>query len=49
MGVLVWYTGSIENCIQAQGRRAGGVLFVCAERLRDGRRRNADVVVIVTA
>ena len=26
---ITCYTGYIENCTQAQGRRAGGVLFVC--------------------
>ena len=34
MGALVCYTDTIENCTQAQGRRAGGVLFVCARSVR---------------
>ena len=43
------YTGSIENCIQAQGRRAGGVLFVCVRTCKTAGRRSTDVVVVVTA
>lgn len=32
MGVLVWYTSSIEVYTQAQGRRAGDVLFATQEK-----------------
>ena len=48
MGVLVWYTSSIEVYTQAQGRRAGGVLFVCVRTCKTAGRRSADVVVVVT-
>lgn len=34
IGVLVCYTDTIKNCTRAQGRRTGGVLFVCMERGR---------------
>ena len=37
IGVLVCYTDTIKNCTRAQGHRTGGVLFVCAGSLQDGR------------
>ena len=46
---ITCYTDTIENCIQAQGRRAGGVLFVCVRTCETAGQCDADVVIVVTA